>query len=47
MSANVCTAFGLTLFTGLAIGIGSVIAFAAKRTSSRFLSVAKGFDLTP
>jgi len=37
-------AFGLTLFAGMATGIGSVIAFAVKRTSTRFLSVATGFS---
>src|SRR3989339_2179095 len=41
---NVWTAFGLTLFAGLATGIGSVIAFTAKRTDYRFLSVAPGFS---
>jgi ZIP family zinc transporter len=34
----------LTLFAGLATGIGSVIAFTAKRTNYRFLSVATGFS---
>lgn len=37
-------AFGLTTFAGLATGIGSLIAFAAKRTNRRFLSVATGFS---
>jgi ZIP family zinc transporter len=37
-------AFGLTAFAGLATGIGSVIAFAAKRANTRFLSVATGFS---
>jgi ZIP family zinc transporter len=40
----VWTAFGLTLFAGLATGIGSIIAFTAKRTNYRFLSVATGFS---
>jgi ZIP family zinc transporter len=40
----VLTAFGLTLFAGMATGIGSVIAFTAKRTNYRFLSVATGFS---
>ncbi len=35
-------AFGLTLFAGICTGIGSAIAFAAKTTSHRFLSVATG-----
>lgn len=37
-------AFALTLFAGLATGIGSVIAFFAKRTNYRFLSVSTGFS---
>lgn len=41
---NVLFAFGLTLFAGLATGIGSMLAFAAKRTNYRFLSVATGFS---
>ncbi|MDD5656516.1 MAG: zinc transporter ZupT [Elusimicrobia bacterium] len=41
---NVRVALGLTLLAGMATGIGSVIAFAAKRTNYRFLSVATGFS---
>ncbi|AQT69679.1 Zinc transporter ZupT [Anaerohalosphaera lusitana] len=41
---SVWMAFGLTLFAGLATGIGSVIAFFAGRTNYRFLSVATGFS---
>ena len=41
---NVWIAFGLTLFAGAATGIGSAIAFFAKRTNYRFLSVAPGFS---
>jgi ZIP family zinc transporter len=41
---QVLIAFGLTLFAGLATGIGSAIAFLAKRTDYRFLSVATGFS---
>lgn len=41
---NLWIAFGLTLFAGLATGIGSIIAFTAKRTNYRFLSVATGFS---
>ncbi len=41
---NVWIAFGLTVFAGLATGIGSAIAFFAKRTNYRFLSVATGFS---
>jgi len=37
-------AFGLTVFAGMATGIGSVVAFTAKRTDYRFLSVATGFS---
>lgn len=41
---NVLIAFGLTLFAGLATGIGSALAFFAKRTNARFLSGALGFS---
>ena len=41
---NVLLAFGLTLFAGLATGIGSALAFFAKRTNTRFLSLALGFS---
>lgn len=41
---NVWFAMGLTVLAGMATGIGSVIAFAARRTSYRFLSVATGFS---
>jgi len=41
---DVLWAFGLTLFAGLATGIGSAIAFTAKRTNYRFLSIATGFS---
>ncbi len=41
---NILTAFALTLFAGLATGIGSAIAFFAKRTNTKFLSVALGFS---
>ena len=44
MSNAVIFAFLLTLFAGLATGIGSALAFFAKRTSYRFLSVATGFS---
>jgi ZIP family zinc transporter len=37
-------AFGLTAFAGMATGIGSIIAFTAKRTNFRLLSVATGFS---
>jgi zinc transporter, ZIP family len=41
---DVWFALGLTLFAGMATGIGSAIAFTAKRTNFRFLSVATGFS---
>jgi ZIP family zinc transporter len=41
---EILIAFGLTLFAGMATGIGSAIAFFAKRTNYRFLSVATGFS---
>ncbi|HOX42070.1 MAG TPA: zinc transporter ZupT [Myxococcota bacterium] len=37
-------AFGLTLLAGLSTGIGSAMAFFAKRTSTRFLSASLGFS---
>jgi ZIP family zinc transporter len=37
-------AFGLTLFAGLSTGIGSVMAFFAKRTNTKFLSISLGFS---
>jgi ZIP family zinc transporter len=42
--SDVWIALGLTLFAGMATGIGSAIAFAAERTNYRFLSVATGFS---
>ncbi|MEA3377688.1 MAG: zinc transporter ZupT [Chloroflexota bacterium] len=42
--SNVWIALGLTVFAGMATGIGSGIAFFAKRTDYRFLSVATGFS---
>jgi zinc transporter, ZIP family len=44
MEGNVMFAFALTAFAGLATGIGSAIAFFAKRTNVRFLSVSLGFS---
>lgn len=41
---NVWMALGLTLVAGMATGIGSGIAFFARRTDYRFLSVATGFS---
>lgn len=37
-------AFALTLFAGLSTGIGSAIAFFARRTNTKFLSLALGFS---
>jgi ZIP family zinc transporter len=44
LEENVLIAFGLTLFAGLATGIGSALAFFAKRTNTKFLSLALGFS---
>ncbi len=41
---TILIAFALTLFAGLSTGIGSAIAFFAKRTNTKFLSVALGFS---
>ncbi|NQV32198.1 MAG: zinc transporter ZupT [Phycisphaeraceae bacterium] len=41
---SVMVAFGLTVFAGLATGIGSALAFFAKRTNTKVLSVALGFS---
>lgn len=41
---TVLFAFGLTLFAGLSTGIGSAIAFLAKTTNTKFLSLALGFS---
>ena len=41
---NVFFALGLTLFAGLSTGIGSAIAFFAKRTNTRFLAFSLGFS---
>ncbi len=41
---TVLYAFGLTLFAGLATGIGSALAFFTRRTNTKFLSLALGFS---
>jgi len=41
---NVLFAFLITLFAGLCTGIGSTIAFFAKTTNTKFLSLALGFS---
>ncbi len=43
-ASNVGIAFGLTIAAGLSTGLGSAIAFFAKRTNLRLLSVATGFS---
>lgn len=43
-SQELLIALGLTLFAGLSTGIGSAIAFFAKRTNTRFLSISLGFS---
>lgn len=40
----ILTAFALTLFAGLSTGIGSALAFFAKRTNTKFLSISMGFS---
>jgi ZIP family zinc transporter len=44
LSDNLLFAFGLTILAGLSTGIGSTIAFFAKTTNTKFLSVALGFS---
>ncbi|WP_430811305.1 MULTISPECIES: zinc transporter ZupT [unclassified Carboxylicivirga] len=41
---NILFAFALTLFAGLSTGIGSAMAFFAKRTNTRFLALSLGFS---
>lgn len=41
---TVLFAFGLTVFAGLSTGIGSAIAFFARQTNTKFLSLALGFS---
>ncbi len=41
---NMMFAFALTLIAGLSTGIGSLIAFFAKKTNKKFLSVSLGFS---
>lgn len=42
--SNVLFAFLLTLFAGLATGVGSVLALLTRKTSPRFLSASLGFS---
>ncbi|EMR07068.1 Zinc transporter ZupT [Bhargavaea cecembensis DSE10] len=44
MEGNLWIAFGLTLFAGLATGIGSLLAFFTSRTNTKFLSASLGFS---
>lgn len=44
MNQPVLFAFALTIFAGLATGIGSIFAFFTKRTNTKFLAVALGFS---
>ncbi len=44
MNDNVLFALGLTLLAGLSTGIGSLIAFFAKKTNTKLLSMALGFS---
>lgn len=41
---QVWVAIGLTVFAGMGTGVGSAIAFMARKTNYRFLSVATGFS---
>ena len=43
-SSEVLIAFSLTLFAGLSTGVGSALAFFAKKTSARFLTGSLGFS---
>lgn len=43
-TSSILIAFGLTLFAGLSTGIGSAIAFFARKTNTSFLSVSLGFS---
>ncbi len=44
MDSNFFIAFSLTLFAGLSTGIGSLIGLLAKKTNTKFLSIALGFS---
>ena len=43
-SSNIIYALALTLFAGLSTGIGSAIAFLAKRTNTKLLTLSLGFS---
>jgi ZIP family zinc transporter len=44
LDRTILLAFGLTLFAGLATGIGSALAFFTKRTNKPFLACSLGFS---
>ena len=44
MEPSVLTALGLTVFAGLATGVGSALVYFARRPDTRLLSVALGFS---
>ena len=44
MEGNVLFALGLTLFAGLATGIGSLLGFLSKNFNPRFLAITLGFS---
>ncbi len=44
IDSNVIFAFLLTTLAGLATGFGSLIAFVAKKTNTKFLSISLGFS---
>ena len=43
-TTDILIALGLTMVAGLSTGIGSIIAFATKKTDNRFLSAAMGLS---
>ncbi len=43
-SGNILFALGLTLFAGLATGVGSLMAFMAKKFNPKFLAASLGFS---
>lgn len=44
MDQNILFAFAMTMIAGLSTGIGSAIAFFAKKTNTKFLAVSLGFS---
>ncbi|MGE5317603.1 MAG: zinc transporter ZupT, partial [Chloroflexota bacterium] len=43
-TSTILFAFALTLFAGLSTGIGAAVAFFAKKTNTKLLSIALGFS---